>query len=301
MLRVKYAMVGVVAATALVGGLVGAGTAGASTSSSETQLVQAVDSSVRAPSATKPGTKCTKKQKGKTRNTKYGKLECTKTGKKYVWKKAASPTPAPTAPTPAPTAPTPAPPAPVSCATGGGVANTCVVGATGPGGGPVFYVNDANSHGSRYLEAAPDGWNTGTDPTAARGCNGITIIGVDGLWIGAGAGNTTAFVNGCATSGIAARLADDYAGGSQTDWFLPSQDELNQLCKYARNQLTTVERRAVVCDFTGTLQGGFAAGSWYWSSSQHSVNRAWAQFFGNGDQNNDTEFSTGRVRPVRAF
>ncbi len=96
MLRVKYAMVGVVAATTLVsGGLVGAGTAGASTPSSQAvnssaaNSVQAADDSVRALSPTKPGTKCKAKQKGKTRNTKYGTLKCTKKGKKYVWKKVA--------------------------------------------------------------------------------------------------------------------------------------------------------------------------------------------------------------------
>ncbi len=74
----------------LVGGLVGAGTAGASTPSSATKSVQAADSSVRALSAIKPGTKCKAKQKGKTLETKYGKLKCSKKGKKYVWKKVAS-------------------------------------------------------------------------------------------------------------------------------------------------------------------------------------------------------------------
>ncbi len=92
MLRVKYAMVGVVAATTLVsGGLVGVGTAGASTPSSAAKSVQPADSSDRALSAIKPGTKCKAKQKGKTLKTKYGKLKCTKTGKKYVWKKKVAP------------------------------------------------------------------------------------------------------------------------------------------------------------------------------------------------------------------
>ncbi len=90
MLRVKYAMVGVVAAATLVsGGLVGVGTAGASTPSSAAKSVQAADSSDRALSAIKPGTKCKAKQKGKTLKTKYGTLKCTKAGKKYVWKKVA--------------------------------------------------------------------------------------------------------------------------------------------------------------------------------------------------------------------
>ncbi len=113
MLRVKRAVVGVVAATALVGGLVGAGTAGASTPSGATKSVQAADSSVRALNATKPGAKCKAKQKGKARKTKYGKLKCTKTGKKYVWKKVTAPAPPSPATTPTTPAPTTPPPAPV--------------------------------------------------------------------------------------------------------------------------------------------------------------------------------------------
>jgi histidinol dehydrogenase len=50
-----------------------------------------------------------------------------------------------------------------------------------------------------------------TDPTAAWGCYGSLIAGADGTTIGTGAQNTTDIVNGCATSGIAARLANDFA------------------------------------------------------------------------------------------
>jgi hypothetical protein len=52
-----------------------------------------------------------------------------------------------------------------SCGSGGGEANTCVVGDRGPGGGMVFSVNESASTGSRYLEAAPNTWSGGSiDP-----------------------------------------------------------------------------------------------------------------------------------------
>ncbi len=174
------------------------------------------------------------------------------------------------------------------------------VGATGPGGGKIFYVDMSRAVGSQCFEAAPDAWNGGVDPSAGWGCEGTDIPGAAAQGIGTGGGNTAAIVAGCVTSGIAAKLADNYAGGGQTDWFLPSKDELNQLCKYARNQSTTVASQAVVCDTTGTLQAGFAAGS-YWSSSQFHPNLAWDQSFFNGTQIFDGKSFTVPVRPVRAF
>ena len=71
--------------------------------------------------------------------------------------------------------------------------------------------------------------------------------------------------------------------GGYTDWFLPSQDELDAL----------YDAKDVV--------GGFASGS-YWSSSEYSSNYAWYQYFDDGNQSNyDGKGSTLRVRAVRAF
>jgi hypothetical protein len=181
---------------------------------------------------------------------------------------------------------------PVSCATGGGAAGTCVVGASGPGGGIVFYVNEANATGSRYLEAALSGWNTGADPALEWGvntggvdCSTLNIAGAVGTAIGTGLANTTAITTACtAAQAPAAWAARNYTGGGLAtgSWFLPSKDELNQL----------YTQRAVV--------GGFAAGI-YWSSSQNGAPGAWAQFFDNGLQRFVNKFGTLDVRPVRAF
>ena len=170
----------------------------------------------------------------------------------------------------------------VTCATGGGAAGTCVLGNTGPGGGIVFYVNEASATGSRYLEAAPNTWSGGgADPTMEWSGNMTTNVATQ-TGIGTGSANTTAIIAQSATAGRAATAARAYTGGGLSDWFLPSRDELNQLF---------LQR---------TVVGGFAAGS-YWSSSQVAANFALIQNFVNGNQVVDPKGSPEHVRPVRAF
>jgi hypothetical protein len=184
-------------------------------------------------------------------------------------------------------------PVPASSSSGGSSSVTYAVGDTGPGGGTVFYVDMSRSAGSQF-------WEVGSDlGTAAWGCYLTDISGAAGTAIGTGAANTTAITSGCATAGIAARVASATAGG-YSDWYLPSQDELNQLCKYARTQSTAVVDQAVPCNGTGTLRGGFAGGL-YWSSSQDVAASAWNQRLGDGFQFGDDKFELARVRPVRAF
>jgi hypothetical protein len=128
-----------------------------------------------------------------------------------------------------------------------------------------------------------------TDPRATWGCSGTSITGADGTAIGTGGQNTTditAIVDGCQTSGIAARLANDLTLGGQSDWFLPSKDELDQMYINLHSASTPL--------------GGFSAGS-YWSSSEVADGNAWGQFFNVGYQNDNGKGATDYVRPVRAF
>jgi hypothetical protein len=102
-----------------------------------------------------------------------------------------------------------------------------------------------------------------------------------------------------------------YAGtGTSTagQWFIPSMNELNELCKYARGQTTGV--LTVACTSGGTLKtgltddlGGFVdASNSYWSSSENNANTAWCQYFGDALQYNGSWKSNNTfVRPVRAF
>ena len=141
--------------------------------------------------------------------------------------------------------------------------------------------------GSQYFEAAPVGaevqrsWATGANQNAA-------VAGADGTAIGTGEQNTADIVaqsgNEAATS--AAVYCSELVSGEQSDWFLPSQDELNQMYTNLYNASPQL--------------GGFSTGS-YWSSSEVAANGAWKQKFLNGNQAGGYEFSTFYVRPVRAF
>ena len=180
------------------------------------------------------------------------------------------------------------------CAQGG----KCKLGDIGPGGGTVFYVAPdlliVNGKRPRYLEVAPIEaekkmeWSCFTGSTALK------------TWtrIGSGAFNTSLMKKAC--PGFYDAVLN--VGGAKADWFIPSKDELNQMCKWARGQAWTSD--ATVCDSTGTLNTAPATGfsaAYYWSSSELGVSLAWRQYFRYGFQINANKLSAYYVRPVRAF
>jgi len=148
------------------------------------------------------------------------------------------------------------------------------IGDTGPSGvGIVFYITDGGLHG---LEAAPALWYGGTADPVAEWSNMSVVIGAaaGGTAIGTGLANTDAIIaqEGYTPSGPS--LCRDYTGGAKTDWFLPSQDELNQMYL----QKDTI--------------GGFS-GDQYWSSTEGifdnpstKAKTACFQLFSDGSQNN---------------
>jgi hypothetical protein len=207
------------------------------------------------------------------------------------------------------------------------------VGSTGPGGGIVYYVSATpfTSAGStcntecKYLEVAPATWQsagvsrandlnrqwsnnntllTGQDVTTASTEGYVAWEKVN--WkIGQGFNNTSLMkVAGAESAAQAAVLA--YAGGGFTgQWFIPSMNELNELCKYARGQITG--NLKVTCDGTGTLKDGFAddlrgfVGGPYWSSSESTAEYAEGRNFVSGGLAGTLKVSAIYVRPVRAF
>jgi hypothetical protein len=170
---------------------------------------------------------------------------------------------------------------------------TYVVGDIGPGCGTVFYVDMTRAAGSQFWEV---GSNLGLKDW---GCTGTDIAGT-GTAIGTGEANTAAITTNCGMADIAARVASARAGG-YSDWFLPSKDELNQLCKFARTQSTAVVDQTVLCNFSGTFRSGFVSGN-YWSSSQVDAGVAWYQYLDGGVQRGAPKFNDPlRVLPVRAF
>jgi hypothetical protein len=168
----------------------------------------------------------------------------------------------------------------------------------------------------KYLEAAPtSGTAAWTDATYAWSGNTETEIGVaaQGTVIGTGLKNTQAMVTQSNTSERAGTITRAYRGpNSLTDWYLPSRDELNELCKYARTQ--TTGDTAVRCTAANDLRVVFNktdTRGLYWSSSEAGPIDALGQQFGvplDGDlaigaQGGKTKDQAAwlNVRPVRAF
>jgi len=158
--------------------------------------------------------------------------------------------------------------------------NEYKIGDKGPAGGWVFYDKGNSKGGWRYLEAAPEDQST----PAEWGCYEKSIPGAKGTAIGTGKSNTEAIVKSCGEAKIAAKLCTAYRGGGKSDWFLPSKDELDLICK-------NLNLKGV---------GGFAASN-YWSSSEFNGDDAWSQGFYTGYQYGHVKYGTGRVRAVRAF
>jgi len=112
-----------------------------------------------------------------------------------------------------------------SCASGLG---PCEIGDIGPGGGRVFYVDEAEEFPSwDYMEMAPSSWN-GASELTGKWCNDTTTgYGAYAQGIGSGESNFDIMVLNC--TGIAQTVASyesTYLGQTSSDWFIPSADEL---------------------------------------------------------------------------
>lgn len=179
----------------------------------------------------------------------------------------------------------------LTCATGG----TCSIGDTGPGGGVVFYVAQSRQTWGQYLEAAPTGWSgTQTDPnilwcgSAATYSGPSDLIattvpgGATGTAIGTGWTNSINIAKHCPYG--AASTARMYRGGTKTDWFLPSKDELQEL----------FNQRAIV--------GGLGEIN-RWSSTQSTIDStlAWRKYFNASSGDEGSKAFDNAVRPIRAF
>jgi hypothetical protein len=212
------------------------------------------------------------------------------------------------------------------------------VGLAGPGGGLIYYVNNAgfdcgatySATGSptggkcKYLEVAPSGWNSGSDPakqwatgTYSSGNASLDVSTIanessannSASGVGLGYQNSLAIVtqNGlynASSNNYAAGAARAYAGGSKSDWYLPTTAELNLLCQWRNGIAPSVTTTCIGGSNNSATYGassaGFVAGS-YWSSSEFSASIAWGQYFNNGFQSLTNKYLTYSVRPVRAF
>ncbi len=159
---------------------------------------------------------------------------------------------------------------------------TLSVGQVGPGGGLVFFDKGNNNGGWQYLEAAANNQSS----SITWGCYNTSIPGTL-FTVGSGENNSMLIFNGCNDVSFAAKLCNDLILGGQTDWFLPSVDELNLMQKnLLQNGLG---------NFTLTVP--------YWSSTESAFNYSISVNFYNQGLNyqNASKSDLNYVRAVRAF
>ena len=153
------------------------------------------------------------------------------------------------------------------------------VGDTGPGGGIIFYVDEAGFNWYPVSTSIGAMCLTGS-------CHYLEMAPTD-------------LDDGYAWSD-AINAAQIYSTATADDWVLPSKDALNEMCKYAfRDTINSI------CNDNGDSWffniGGIFWHGVYRSSSEYDDFAAWSQSFGNGDQYTNLKYLTYSVRPVRAF
>jgi hypothetical protein len=157
---------------------------------------------------------------------------------------------------------------------------TYQIGDTGPAGGIIFYVNPA-ADTWKYMEAAPVTFEF----KAVWASDNANIAGTR-VAVGSGKRNTeliSTYLNNAGKDGAAQECVMLSINGF-SDWFLPSQGELNLM--YLNLKVKSL--------------GGFAADR-YWSSSTSDDSYAWYQGFDNGGQDQFYRFNSYRVRAIRQF
>ncbi len=151
------------------------------------------------------------------------------------------------------------------------------------GGGKIAYLLQSGDPG--YDPAVQHGLiaASGDQSTGVQWYNGsYTNTYATGTAIGTGLSNTMAIIANQGAGSYAAIVARSYTGGGNTDWYLPSKDELNKLY---------INQAEI---------GGFASG-FYWSSSEADFMFVWFEDFAGGTQTPfDKEFAS-YVRALRAF
>ena len=109
-----------------------------------------------------------------------------------------------------------------------------------------------------------------------------------------GLSNSNAIVSQPGHISSAAALCLNSTNGGQTDWYLPSIDELSLLWHARFN----VNRSLSAMAGATVLPSAYES---YWSSSEDDYLSAWYFYFGNGYANDSGKYHTYYVRAVRAF
>ncbi len=121
--------------------------------------------------------------------------------------------------------------------------------------------------------------------------NVSTLIGVSAQSSWDGLGNSNAIISQVGHTNSAAGLCINSTNNGQTDWYLPSQNELSILW----NNLLTVNRSLIIN--SGSEVGNFG----YWSSTEDLSNMVGRTYFGAGSTYGNNKNDLFRVRAIRAF
>jgi hypothetical protein len=159
------------------------------------------------------------------------------------------------------------------------------------GGGIIYYLwKDLNNVEHGLIVAL-----TNVSTAQAWSNNINTLIGSSAQSTWDGLSNSNAIVSQAGHINSAAKLCLDLIAGGQSDWYLPSVDELSLVW----------HNRFIINKVISTIPGAqlFGTGlSDYWSSSENSYNSAYPFRFGPGDANgNGFKSSTYFVRAIRSF
>lgn len=133
-----------------------------------------------------------------------------------------------------------------------------------------------------------------TDQSTSQAWSNVTstLIGTSAQSSWDGLSNSNAIVGQATHTSSAAKLCLDLVSGGQSDWYLPSIQELNMLW----NNYYTVAR--TLSQIGGATQ---LANNYYWSSSEGSSGSAWNFDFSYGYTDGDVKDYASYVRAVRAF
>ena len=156
------------------------------------------------------------------------------------------------------------------------------------GGGVIFHLWKDTTGAEHGLIVAI------TDQSMSKAWSNLTstLIGPSAQSLWDGLSNSNAIVAQAGHTSSAAKLCLDLVSGGQSDWYLPSIQELNMLW----NNYYTVAR--VLSQISGATQLSYYD---YWSSSENYGNYAWYFKFYYGSVSFNGKSSTGYVRAVRAF